>query len=61
MNDLSNIYNDDLTGIIHHTQNLVFEDGILKNFKVGHALLQGQKVIVIGNIDLWCFCLNVTS
>lgn len=54
------LYDENVTGMVYHPQNLIFENGFVKHFKVGHAVF-GQHIIVIGHLDNLYFCLNITS
>ena len=54
------LYDGEVTGMVYHPQNLIFEGGHVKHFKHGNAVL-GQKIIAIGCLNDFCFCLNITS
>ena len=55
------VTNKAYNGTTCHLENLIFENAFVKPFKIGQAILGGQKVIIIGCRDNFQFCLNVTS
>ena len=57
----TNYYDDSVSGRIHHPEYLRFENGCLKKFKQGQSVLGSQNLIIIGAIDDYELCLNVSS
>ena len=54
-------YDDSVSGRIHHPSYLRFENGCLKAFKQGQSALGSQNLIIIGSIDDYQLCLNISS
>ena len=61
MSNKIHCFDKEFTGQIYRASSLRFEDGKVKDFKFGHNAIGGQKLIIIGTVDDYQLCLNVTS